>query len=68
VHWPPAVRLSLAACAGCQQRENAGLDIAPLDGRPAVEQTLTAPTAHEALERLGQAPPRRHFVANGAGR
>jgi hypothetical protein len=61
VHWPSAIRLSLATCPGCQQRESAGLDITSLDGRPAAQQTQTALTAREALERL----PRRHFALTG---
>jgi hypothetical protein len=32
VYWPPAIRLSMADCPGCQRREPAGRDIAPLDG------------------------------------
>jgi hypothetical protein len=32
VYWPSALRLSLAECPGCQRREPAGRDIAPLDG------------------------------------
>ena len=30
VYWPSAIRLSLAECPGCQRREPAGRDIAPL--------------------------------------
>jgi hypothetical protein len=30
VYWPSAIRLSLAECPGCQRREPADRDIAPL--------------------------------------
>jgi hypothetical protein len=30
VYWPSALRLSLAECPGCQRREPAGRDIAPI--------------------------------------
>jgi hypothetical protein len=30
VYWPSAIRLSLGECPGCQRREPAGRDIAPL--------------------------------------
>jgi hypothetical protein len=52
VYWPSAMRLSLAECPGCQRRQPAGRDIAPLTGWSAAEFSGTAPTAREPAERL----------------
>lgn len=59
VYWPPAIRLSLAECPGCQRPGPAGRDIAPLNGRPAAESSRTTPTARglSATSRLGHLPP-----------
>jgi len=67
VYWPSAIRLSLAECPGCQRREPAGRDIAPLSGRPAAEFSQTTPTARESAEPL-TGPFRPLLAASRAGR
>jgi hypothetical protein len=52
VYWPSAMRLSLAGCPGCQRREPAGRDIAPLAGWPTAEFSVTAPSARDPAEPL----------------
>jgi hypothetical protein len=67
VYWPSVIRLSLAECPGCQRRESAARDIAPLDGRPAAELTRATPAAREPPEPPIRAALRRPLAAHRAG-
>lgn len=50
-YWPPAIRLSMAGYPGCQPREAAGRNIAPLNERPAAALSRTTPTARSPRNR-----------------